>query len=88
MIWWQIAFFVASTLITAALTPSPQQGQDAVAKGLDDASIPTAEEGRAIPVVFGDVLIKSPNVVWYGDLKTEAIRKKAGGGGGLFGGLF
>lgn len=87
MIWTAIAYFVASALISAVLAPSPQAGEDAKAKGLDEAEIPTAEEGRSVSVIFGEVLIKSPNVVWYGDLKTEAIRKEVGGGG-LFDDLF
>jgi hypothetical protein len=45
---------------------------------LDDFSLPTAEEGRPIPVVFGTVLITGPNVVWAGDLKVDPIKKKGG----------
>ncbi len=36
---------------------------------------PTAEEGRPIAVLFGTKKIKGPNVVWYGDIKTQAIKK-------------
>ncbi len=36
---------------------------------------PTAEEGIPIPVLFGTKRIKGPNVVWYGDITTEAIEK-------------
>ena len=39
---------------------------------------PTAKEGLAIPVIFGTVDIRSPNVVWYGDTRAVAIRKKGG----------
>ena len=45
---------------------------------LGDLDIPTAEPGRPIPVVFGDVVVRSPNIVWYGDLFTRKI--KTGGG--------
>jgi len=48
------------------------------AASLDDFSLPTAEEGRPIPVVFGTVLITGPNVVWAGDLKADPIKKKGG----------
>lgn len=29
--------------------------------------IPTAEEGRPIPVVFGTRILSQPNVVWWGN---------------------
>ena len=41
---------------------------------LSNISVPTAEEGRAIPVVFGTRVIEGPNVVWYGDFKSEEIK--------------
>ena len=31
-----------------------------------------------LPVVFGTVLLRGANVVWYGDLEAEPIRKKGG----------
>ena len=40
---------------------------------------PTAEEGSSIPVIFGTVVVKSSNVIWYGDAMTTEI--KSGGGG-------
>ena len=49
-----------------------------VAVLLDDFDLPTAEEGRPIPVVFGTMLLRGPNVVWAGDLKVDPIRKKGG----------
>ena len=41
---------------------------------LSNINVPTAEEGRAIPVVFGTRVIEGPNVVWYGDFKSEEIK--------------
>jgi hypothetical protein len=41
----------------------------------DDVQAPTAEEGRSISVLFGTKRVKGPNVVWYGDIKTQAIKK-------------
>lgn len=38
--------------------------------------VPKAQEGETIPIVFGTVLIKSPNVVWTGDASTTPIRVK------------
>lgn len=41
---------------------------------LSNINVPTAEEGRAIPVVFGTRVIEGPNVVWYGDFKSKEIK--------------
>ncbi|HEY1404159.1 MAG TPA: hypothetical protein VGB05_08545, partial [Pyrinomonadaceae bacterium] len=49
---------------------------NAKASGLDDFDIPTAEEGRAVPVIAGKVKIDGSNVVWFGDLRVDAITKK------------
>ena len=46
------------------------------ADSLGQFTAPTAEEGRAIPVVFGTVLLKGGNITWYGDLKATAIKQK------------
>jgi hypothetical protein len=67
--------FVATTVVGALLAPHPQGPQPSA---LGDFSVPTAEEGRAIPVVYGTVMIKGSNTVWWGDLKSAAI--KTGGG--------
>lgn len=40
--------------------------------------MPTAEEGREIPVIFGEVLITGANCVWYGDLYAQPIKTKGG----------
>ena len=66
---------MASVLISALLAPKPQQPKPAA---IGDFTVPTAEQDRAIPVVFGRVWVTGPNVVWYGDLQTEAIKKKGG----------
>lgn len=62
--------------LSVALAPKPPAPQPPAA--LEDFSIPVAEEGRPIPVVFGTVTITGPNVLWYGDLRAQAIRSKAG----------
>ncbi|PJF07755.1 hypothetical protein [Pseudorhodobacter sp. MZDSW-24AT] len=63
--------------ISYALNPRPKVGMPQAA-GLDDFTLPTATEGRPIPVVFGTVLITGPNVVWAGDLRVDPIQKKGG----------
>ena len=73
--WMFIAGFVIALVASYALTPKPQ---NAPAAGINEIKVPTADEGREIPVLFGCREIKSPNVVWYGDLKTKAIKAKGG----------
>jgi len=70
---------VISAVYAYSRIPKPQL---APPPSLDDLEAPTAEEGRSIPVLFGRRRIKSPNVVWYGDLNTTPIRQKVKG---LFG---
>jgi len=73
----QLAIGLVLSAISFALSPRPKV-EKPTAAGLDDFSLPTAEEGRPIPVVFGTMLITGPNVVWAGDLKVVPIRKKGG----------
>jgi hypothetical protein len=67
-------------LVAVVVAMQPQKSQDSAPASLKDFTVPTAEKGKPIPVVFGTVLVQSPNVVWYGDLYYKAI--KSGGGGG------
>lgn len=64
-----------SAALSYFLAPKPAEPKPAA---LSDFSIPTAEEGRPIPVVFGTVLITGPNVIWYGDLRTRPIKSSGG----------
>lgn len=76
MVWNYIAYFVVSLVISYALIPKPKNNIKPA--NLSDFNVPTAEEGRKIPVLFGTRDIQAPNVVWYGHLKTQAIKKKGG----------
>lgn len=73
-LWVQLAIMIVSAIISYALTPKPPSPKPAA---LTDFDVPTAEEGRSIPVIFGTVWIKGPNVLWYGDLRSTPI--KSGG---------
>ena len=64
-------FAVVAALLIVASMPKPQSQPPAT---FDSITAPTAEEGRAIPVLFGTRVLSGPNVVWYGDFRTEAIR--------------
>lgn len=72
---WFIALFVGALVISFAIQPKIQTQKPA---GLSEITAPIAEEGVEIPVLFGTRDLKGPNVVWYGDLKTVAIKSKGG----------
>ena len=71
----QIAIMIVASVISAALAPKPKPPK---AASITDFDLPTAEEGREIPVVFGEVWITGPNVLWYGDLRSAPIKTKSG----------
>ena len=63
--------FVATTVVGALLAP---RNAGPSPSALGDFSVPTAQEGRAIPVVLGTVKISGGNTVWWGDLKVKPIQ--------------
>jgi Putative phage tail protein len=67
--WLVLLLFIATTVIGELLTPKPK----VVKSGLGDFNFPTAQEGRAIPVVGGTVNITGGNTVWWGDLLIRPI---------------
>ena len=66
---------LAMIIIGELIRPKPKI-EDPKPSSLGDFGFPTATEGRTIPVAWGTVDIKGPNVTWYGDLETIAIKKK------------
>ena len=73
--WNFVIQFVVSLAISYLTAPKPKSRPPA---GLGDVQAPTAEVGREIPVLFGTRDLDGPNVVWYGDLRTSAIKSKGG----------
>lgn len=72
--WPQLIGWLVTTLVSAALT-KPQKPQDATATTRENLSAPTASESRLIPVIWGDVLVKGLNLLWYGDYGKTPITK-------------
>ena len=73
--WFQIGLLLLSVvvlIITRPKIPSP------TAATLEDLGIPKAKEGEEIGEVFGTMWLTDPQIVWYGDFKTEAIVEKSG----------
>lgn len=73
--WEYIIVFIIALVVCYAMQPKAVQPTP---PSLDDMDIPTAEPGRCIPVVFGTRLLKSPNIVWYGDLRYDAVKTDSG----------
>lgn len=73
--WGAFVRLVVVLVVSYMLRPKPQTTPPA---GLADVQAPTAEEGREIPVLFGTRDLPEGNVVWYGHLRTSAIRKSGG----------
>lgn len=73
--WAKLLLALVFNYISYLLAPKPKSPK---AAGLDDFNIPRSEEGEETGIIFGTVWIKSPQVVWYGDLRSVAI--KDGGG--------
>jgi hypothetical protein len=78
-----LVLMVLAAVLSMALRPKPIPPY---AAGLSDFQVPTADAGRPVPVVFGTVRIKGPNVVWYGDLVADPIPAPSTGGSGSGGG--
>lgn len=68
MFWAQLAMFVISLVVAIATRPRAPKTKPLT---LQDFDIPTAEEDRSIPVVFGTQTITGPNVVWHGDFRPD-----------------
>ncbi|MEM6484970.1 MAG: hypothetical protein AAF662_08305 [Pseudomonadota bacterium] len=75
MVWQFIAAVAVSLVASFVLRPRPQSQPPAT---LEDITVPTAEDGREQPVLFGCWNMKSMNVTWYGDLRTTPIKVKGG----------
>lgn len=72
---WQYLVVYVIALVVARLTaPKPQTP----APGDIKDNIPSAEAGKEIPVLFGTRIIGQPNVVWWGDVRTKAIKSDGG----------
>lgn len=70
-----LILFAITFVLSELLKPKPKI-ENAKPAGLGDFKFPTATEGRSVPLIWGTVKQEGPNVVWYGDLRTQAITEK------------
>jgi len=62
--WLELAIAVIIQVIAYVITPKPKAPKPPEVRDLED---PTAEAGRPIPVIWGEVTVKGINVLWFGD---------------------
>mgnify|MGYP000266680068 FL=1 len=71
---WNIVLFIGAMALSYALRPKPKVTHARPA-GASEFEVPTAQEGREVPVLFGTRRITGPNVVWWGDLASYPIKR-------------
>jgi hypothetical protein len=76
--WMWIVVYVAMALVSALLRPK-QKMPNARPGSIGDKDMPIASQSSPVPVVFGQVHLTQPNVVWWGNLHITAIRRSSGG---------
>lgn len=71
---WFIVILIVLVAAEYALMPGPPKSN--TTPGVVNAA--TATAGITIPVLFGTREIGQPNVVWFGDIDTVAIKSSSG----------
>lgn len=75
MIWFTLALFVVSFVLTALLAPEPQI-ENARPQELNPESFPRATEDAPIPLILGKVRLEAPNTIWWGKFFSEPITER------------
>lgn len=70
----QIVIAIVLAIAAYMLAPKPKGPTNSSARDLDT---PTVSAGRPMPVVFGTILCKSPNVLWFGEKKIREYKVDA-----------
>lgn len=72
--WVTLAVAVVLNVAAYLLTPRPKGMASPQSQDLRE---PTAEAGKPIPVPFGEIMITSPNVLFYGDVSKHEYEVNA-----------
>lgn len=72
---WQVVYYAAAAIIGALVAKQAMKPPKTKSPSLEDFSVPTAEEGREYPALYGTAWFHDPNVTWYGDLlvRTQTV---------------
>lgn len=76
--WLEIIYYIVVLAMAVYSYVASSKQNKPQALTLDDIKPPVAEEGKSIPVLFGTRDVHGANVVWYGDLRTKAIKTDSG----------
>ncbi|KJZ67239.1 phage tail protein [Pseudomonas fluorescens] len=69
------AYFVIMLIMMLVVMRMAKSPENAKPAGIEDFSFPTAAE-RPVQVLYGTRKLGGSNVLWYGDLRTNAIKQK------------
>lgn len=67
----ELIIAIAVAVLSYVLMPRPKAPKPEAAKEMDG---PTAEAGREMTVVFGELTIKSPNCLWFGERSQKTYK--------------
>jgi len=70
----QLAIGLVLNVLAYLILPKPKGPKP---PAVTDLESPTAENGRPIPVAFGTILIRSPNVIGWADKSYKKKKVKA-----------
>jgi hypothetical protein len=71
---WNLLLGLALLIIGYLIMPKPKAPKpDAV----QELEAPTADAGKQLGVVVGDITMKSPNFLWYGNIQNVRKTKKS-----------
>ncbi len=70
----QLVIGVGLQVIGYLLAPKSATSQPSEVTDMD---APTAESGRPVPVIFGEMEITGVNIIWYGDKETTTRKVAA-----------
>lgn len=70
----QIAVALVMLVVSYLLTPKPKQDKNVAARDLNS---PTADAGREMSVLFGTMMTKSPNCLWFGEKSKRTYKVNA-----------
>ena len=77
MAWLQVGIFIFNLAAQYVLRPRTESTE--LTSPWEDLTVPEADLGSPIAVVFGTRWVSNPNVVWFGDKATKPVRVKTGG---------
>ena len=71
-------YLIVMLVVAIAVYASMPKPKGVGPQALTDSGVPTAEDGRDMCVVFGEVWIDDNNVINYGALSTAPIKTSGG----------